>query len=272
MDQEQMQAAELGEAAYLEAMYAGTSVSTRAALGMAHTRIGSGVVCVMANDPTGGFFNRAIGFGVTEPLTEDVVEEITAFGRSHGAPVLVTQIAPGADPSNWEDVLARHGLVASVSWVKFLAPGGFRVEASTDLDLEQVGPDLGKQFAHVMCAGFEMPLDSPLPDWFAEMPGMPGFTTYAAFEGNDILAVAAMAVKGELASLCGTATLPEARGRGAQSALMARRLEDANALGVRWIVTETGTETEEDPNPSLHNMRRLGFTELYERRNWLWRP
>ena len=114
-----------------------------------------------------------------------------------------------------------------------------------------------------------MPLDSPLPDWFAQMPGADGLTTYAAFDGNEIVATSTLCVRDELASLCGAATLPAGRGRGAQSAMMARRIADANALGVRWIGTETGTETPEDPNPSLHNMRRLGFTELYERRNWI---
>lgn len=42
--------------------------------------------------------------------------------------------------------------------------------------------------------------------------------------------------------------------------------------GCRWIGTETGSESPYSPNPSLHNMRRLGFTELYARENWLWRP
>ena len=52
---------------------------------------------------------------------------------------------------------------------------------------------------------------------------------------------------------------------------MARRVTDAAALGCSWITAETGTETAEEPNPSLHNMRRIGLVELYERRNWIWR-
>ena len=106
-----------------------------------------------------------------------------------------------------------------------------------------------------------MPLDSPLPDWFAEMPGMPGFTTYAAFEGNDILAVAALAVNDDLASLCGTATLPAdpragstvgadgaaARGRQRPRGAMDRhRDRDRDRRG---------------PEPVAAQHRRLGFTE-----------
>jgi hypothetical protein len=32
------------------------------------------------------------------------------------------------------------------------------------------------------------------------------------------------------------------------------------ARGCRWLATETGSETPERPNPSLHNMRRKGLT------------
>ena len=53
---------------------------------------------------------------------------------------------------------------------------------------------------------------------------------------------------------------------------MSRRISDALDSGVRWITCETGAETPESPNPSLHNMRRLGLTERYERQNWIWRP
>jgi hypothetical protein len=33
------------------------------------------------------------------------------------------------------------------------------------------------------------------------------------------------------------------------------------------LFTETGAETPEDPNPSLHNMHRMGFRDLYGRQN-----
>lgn len=79
-------------------------------------------------------------------------------------------------------------------------------------------------------------------------------------------------VRGDTGHLVGAATLAEARGRGAQSALMRVRVEEARRRGCRWIGTETGAESVDSPNPSLHNMRRLGFTELYERQNWIWRP
>jgi GNAT superfamily N-acetyltransferase len=69
----------------------------------------------------------------------------------------------------------------------------------------------------------------------------------------------------------GGATLPEARGRGAQSALLTARVRAATGEGCRWLVAETGAEGPGEHNPSLHNMVRVGFEPLYERANWLWR-
>jgi GNAT superfamily N-acetyltransferase len=69
----------------------------------------------------------------------------------------------------------------------------------------------------------------------------------------------------------GGATLPEYRGRGAQSALLTARARAAKAAGCRWLVADTGAEGPGDRNTSLRNMLRVGFEPLYERVTWLWR-
>jgi len=50
---------------------------------------------------------------------------------------------------------------------------------------------------------------------------------------------------------------------------MARRLHDGTALGCRWFVTETGEDLAAKPNPSYHNMLRVGFRLAYQRPNYL---
>ncbi len=65
-------------------------------------------------------------------------------------------------------------------------------------------------------------------------------------------------------------TLESHRGRGAQSALIARRLREAAALGVDLVTVETAAETDERPVvQSYRNLRRLGFEEAYRRPNYL---
>lgn len=80
-----------------------------------------------------------------------------------------------------------------------------------------------------------------------------------------------MYIRQGIGQMFGGATLPFARGRGAQSALLAARAREAHALGCRWLVAETGAETPGTHNSSLHNMMRMGFTALYQRQNWTWR-
>jgi ribosomal protein S18 acetylase RimI-like enzyme len=156
--------------------------------------------------------------------------------------------------------------------VKFAGPATPNASAHTDLRVDELDPADGEVFARTMCAGFGMPLDSSLPAWFAALPSRreAGFTAYGAWDGDTLVAAATLFAANGIGTLSGAATLPEHRGRGAQSALMVRRIRDAAAQGCAWVTAETGAETPQAPNPSLHNMRRLGLTELYERRNWVW--
>jgi GNAT superfamily N-acetyltransferase len=266
-------AAELGEAEYMYRMFACADDAARAALGLSQARVGGGVVTMMANDPTGGFWNRTIGLGVTEPLTTALVDEVLDLVRG-GGPLTVVQLAPDAEPAGCAELVVAAGGVASASWVKFGGPVQEPPEVTTDLRVGPLDAAEGEAFARVLCVGFGMPLDSPLPGWFAQLPSWrdAGFTTYGAWDGDDLVAVATLLTYDDVASLCGAATLPEHRGRGAQGALMAERMREAARRGCSWVVTETGAETADSPNPSLHNMRRMRLPELYERRNIVWRP
>ncbi|MGZ4436606.1 MAG: GNAT family N-acetyltransferase [Nocardioidaceae bacterium] len=268
-----MLATELGEAEFMFAMFTAADDLTRHTLGMAQHRVGGGEVTVMREDPTGGFWSRAIGLGLTEPVTETVVDEVLGFAHEHGARTLVFQVAPGAR-GDWERLLAERGAQPGSAWVKFAGPADLAARTRTDLRVGPTTPEDADRFAHVLCVGFEMPLDSPLPGWFAQLARVrdTGFTTYGAWDGDAMVAAATLFVGNGVGTLAGAATLPSHRGRGAQQALMVRRMRDAAAAGCAVVTCETGAETAADPNPSLHNMRRLGLTELYERRNWVWRP
>ena len=267
-----MRATERGEAECIYQMFAGADDASRAALGMAQTRVGGGRVTVMAAAPT-GVWSRAIGLGIDEPVTGDVLDTAIAFARDHGAADLMFQIAPEAD-GDWERLLADRGATPGSTWLKLAGDTAERPDVPTSLRVERLGPEHAEEFARVLCVGFGMPLDSPLPGWFAGLPSQAdrGFSTYGAWDGGDLVATASLFVHGGVGRLAGAVTLPSHRGRGAQSALMVHRVREAAARGCTWVTCETGPETPDGPNPSLRNMRRIGLTELYERRNWVWRP
>ena len=69
----------------------------------------------------------------------------------------------------------------------------------------------------------------------------------------------------------GAATMPAARGRGAQNALLDARIREARDRGCRFASAETWAETPGSPNPSQHNMRHAGLTQVHVRRNWVLR-
>jgi hypothetical protein len=102
--------------------------------------------------------------------------------------------------------------------------------------------------------------------------GRPGWHHYAAFDGEQLVATGAVSIWNGIDMLGFGATLPSHRGRGAQGALMARRIRDGIALGCRWLTTETGEDTPGQSNPSYRNMLRTGFRLAYVRPNYIYFP
>ena len=102
-------AAERSEAEALFAFHAAAPPEVRAALGMNRTRLGGGVATSMAHDAT-SYWNKALGFGDSEPVTADLLAEIIAFYRAQQAPTAMIQIAPSPLPPDWPELCAQHGL------------------------------------------------------------------------------------------------------------------------------------------------------------------
>ena len=65
------------------------------------------------------------------------------------------------------------------------------------------------------------------------------------------------------------ATVPEHRGKGGQSALLAARIQAAAEAGCEVVVTETGEPVDGQPNGSYRNIVRAGFEPQYVRPNYL---
>ena len=103
--------------------------------------------------------------------------------------------------------------------------------------------------------------------WSASLVARDRWRAYGAFDGDALVGVGALFVEGDVGWLGLGGTLPFHRGRGAQGAVMARRIKDAIAVGCTSIATETGILPGR-ANPSLDNMLRCGFEVAYERGVW----
>jgi hypothetical protein len=212
-------------------------------------------------------FNRLVGWGLNSPARRDDVEAALVRYRSAGLVHCGVQLSPAAKPVEFAEWLDDAGLVRGDCWSKVYRAAGDVPVIATPLGVEEIGEEDAGIFASVACAAFGMP--SQLEPWIASIVGRPGWHHYLAFDGEEPVASAALFVRGEVGWLGIAGTLPSARRRGAQGALMARRLNDGRALGCRWFVTETGEDRPDRPNPSFHNMMRLGFDLAYQRPNYL---
>ena len=249
----------------------------RESLGIGSLRVGPALALTIREDSS-RFFNRAGGFGIDEPITADVLAQVCDFYREQGVPQGTFMIAPSLLPPDWATTADKLNLTEGRRFAKLgcdietalsSAPDGVAA-LDAGLRVGPVEPHHAQEWATVMmpASGFTTP---GLIDMAAACVGKPNWRQYAVWEGERIIAVGSIFVNGECADMFGGATLPESRGRGAQSALLTARARAARAAGCRWLVAETGAESPGDHNTSLRNMFRAGFEPLYERVTWMWR-
>ena len=212
-------------------------------------------------------FNRAIGFGLRSPVSDVGVKSIVDAYKASKIRNFALQLSPAAHPPDFRSRLEELGLSIRDNWAKVYRPAEPAQESMNHLRVEQIGNDLAATFASVACAAFHMP-DSLLP-WLEATVGRPGWHHYLALDGEAAIAAGAMFVLDNVGWLGIAGTLPSHRRNGAQGALMTKRINDGIDLGCRWLVTETGEDLPDRPNPSFHNMMRLGFKLAYQRPNYM---
>ena len=213
--------------------------------------------------------NRVVGLGLREPLSEATLDEALEVWRDATVRFMI-QVSPAALTDELHARLEARGLSRKDNWAKMIRGLEPPPDVRTDLRIEQVGAEHARAFTDIVCAAFEMP-----PEYEAILSGLvgrAGWQHYLAFDGERPVAAGALCVRGEVGNLTFGATLASHRGRGAQGAIMARRIRDAAALGCRWLVTETGEDVPEHPNPSYRNMLRTGFQLAYLRPNYIYFP
>lgn len=211
-------------------------------------------------------FNRVMGLGLREAATPEMLADITRYYKERGLRNFSITLSPNAQPPAAPDWLAAQGYARGDNWAKMIRSTEPAPTIETDLLIEEVGAEYGEAFATVALAVFGMP--PAWGPWIRALAGRPHWHTYLAFEGDRPVATGSLYIKNEIGWLGIGSTLPSHRGRGAQGAILARRIADGIAKGCRWLITETDEETPQRPNPSYRNMVRTGFTLLYARPNY----
>ncbi|MEQ1440776.1 GNAT family N-acetyltransferase [Fontimonas sp. SYSU GA230001] len=229
--------------------------------------IGGATVLIAPSIPV-SHFNRVIGLGVDQAATEADLDAIEAAFRASGVNSWWVHRSPLAQPAALEEWLRqrRYALPPRRAWAKLVrdpvpaapAPTALAVRAATPADAQAIGV--------IACSAYDMP--AALAPWFASLAGRSGWQLFVACDGPAPVATGALFVRDGIGWLGIGATLADCRGRGAQSALLAARIDAARAAGCRLIVTETGEPVGDEANPSLANIRRAGFVQVCSRLNY----
>jgi len=203
--------------------------------------------------------NHVVGMGLYGPVTADDVDRVEAFYRSRGVPCEIV-VSPLADPT-LRDLLAPRGYrITEFNSVLIRRLDDFQlVEPDGSISLERVSPAAVKLWSDVVTRGFSE--FGPLPDnLFSPLAALPDAINFLArVEGTPVGGgIAYIMREANIVALFGSATLPEFRRRGVQSALINRRLWEAAQSGCEYAVVSTMPGS-----GSQRNMERRGFRVAY---------
>ena len=216
-------------------------------------REAGGAIAVRVDSMPGRELNRIIGL-------YDVAYLDQLAATYEGLPYWVS-----LDPEAGLDrELTARGFVPDGAWQKF-ERGVERMQAQTDLEVSEARSR--DHFAHVTRATWGLPPDAAR--WLAAPAAHPDWHCFVAYDGDEPVAGGLLYAQGDVGWLGVTSTLVEHRGRGAQGAILAARIDRARELGVCLLVTETGAPEEGEPGPSYRNILRAGFDPAYVRPNYV---
>ena len=216
--------------------------------------------------------NRVIGLGLRGSPSDAALAHVLNALEGTGSQRCFVPLAPVDGYETLSDRLQRLGLRPYNNWMRLRRDlhdlRDLPVAPSMPLDVRQIDGTSAHAFGHLVATAFGYPpAIAPLA---AQTIGRPRWYHYLAFDGSAPIAAAAMYLSSEAAWLGFAATDTAHRRRGAQRALIVRRLKDAAEAGCKWVSVETAEDTVTRDAPSFRNLRRLGFEVAYRRPNYLW--
>jgi GNAT superfamily N-acetyltransferase len=222
---------------------------------------------VVADLPEVRMLNLVLG--ATEPgaVEEGHLAEALDWTESQGVDCYVP-VKPGTPGANTtEEELKNRGYELGYAWMKFVRdPSPPDLPEPEGVEIVELTAGENEAFGRISASGFG------LPDWgsifFSGLPGREDWRCYEARIDGEPRGCAAMLINDGVAEFGVAATLESARGRGCQTALLHRRIEDARAAGCHTLFVETGERTTDRPSTSYRNILRAGFKEAYLRPNW----
>jgi len=212
--------------------------------------------------------NRVVGLGLRRDATPDAALSLIQLYDRNAVSRFFVPVSPVAAPDSIASDLERYGLRHYNNWIRLFRSTSPVPSGLTDLEIRIVDPNQAVEFGAIVCRNFGWP--EQLAPWIAATVGRPNWVHWMAFDGEKPVATAALYKRGHCAWLDLATTDAAARGRGAQSALLAARVRKAGALGCDLVTLETAEPKQGVSAPSYRNAIRLGFEVAYARPNYIW--
>ena len=213
---------------------------------------------------------QAVGMGLDGPVAADEFDRLEEFYRKRDEPVRV-ETSPLADPTFIEQFGRRGYRVTEFSNVMARAVNSDMAneEPAQGVTIERVGKDQIDLWAETVSQGFadQVPVSQEVLDVMKMFALAPKTELYLARVDGKVAGGGTLAIHNGVAGLFGASTLPVARGRGVQTALLQRRLARAAQAG-----SDLAVSLAQPGSTSQRNILRQGFRVLYTRvkfeRHW----
>ncbi len=204
--------------------------------------------------------NRVYLCGAEEGMSSAGVGRLIDLFATEGVKRFFVWLSPGPDMDLARGWLAAHGLsrITRTGYPTLCRTSRSLASFETDLDVREVDSD--------EIAQASVQLGETLWPEYSRSAGRDKFFHYMAFDGARPVAIAALCIFEDLGYLMAAATAEGDRKRGAQQALIARRIERAEQMGCSIQVSETLYMLEH----SYRNLQRAGFEEAYEKEIYQW--
>jgi len=209
---------------------------------------------------------------LTETEADATIERVKEIFKREGK-IVGWFVGPSSTPTDLPERLAAAGFIPNVEEAGMATTDLARpIRSNPQIRVERVTAEERRQASSLLARAYDLPdgVARYLVDYFDELGSRLTVMMYLAYvEGRDHPVAFADSIflpDRPIVIMQGAATLPEYRGRGIYSTLLARRMEDARNGGMQAAVIQAVRST------SAPIVARLGFEEVCSLQLFAWDP
>jgi hypothetical protein len=248
-------------------LYAAAPADFAAAAGVGQRELGGALV--LSWRATGRrYFSRAIGLGVAEPASPELLDEILRGWEDAGIAMFLLQSLPHCRPAGYEAMLRERGLEPFDAHDRVVRDGRpLERRSETDFPVERVGVATQDEWAQFLQHVYRLDTGR----WLQALVGRPGWHHYLARDGAEIAAARSMFIgPGGIAWLGIDGPVPGVHWDDYRpdTALCAFMVEDGLAAGARGFIADIEAPSAALDTPAYAYFGQLGFARPYVRTHW----